>query len=93
MPSSTKTLNSLPCGTCSFPILIKEDIQVGQQIKCPSCDSINEVIAQEGIEIPKTVFWSLLTFGIGVILGPSIWALSQGGSEWLARKARERLAG
>jgi uncharacterized paraquat-inducible protein A len=90
MPTSVKTLTSLPCSVCNFPILIPEDIQEGQQIKCPSCGAIH--IAQNGITIPKTVFWSMITFAAGVLLGPAIWATTKGGSEWLAKKARERLA-
>ena len=88
---STETLNSLPCPVCKFPILIKEDTYEGQQIKCPSCGSINEAIAQ--VTIPTPVFVGIVFFGLGVLLGPSVWATTQGGSEWLARKARERLAG
>jgi hypothetical protein len=84
-----KTAN-IPCPVCGYPI--PAPLYVGEEVKCAWCNSISTAIEQEGVTIPKTVFWSLLTFGLGVLLGPAIWATTQGGSEWLARKARERLA-
>jgi hypothetical protein len=87
----TETLNSASCPVCKFPILIPEDASIGQQIKCPSCGAINEAIAENGVTIPTPVFVGFICFGVGVLLGPSFWATTQGGSEWLAKKARERL--
>lgn len=89
MPLATETLDSLSCPVCKFPILIKEDTYEGQQIKCPSCGSINEAIAQ--VTIPTPVFVGILCFGFGALLGPALWATTKGGAELLARKARERL--
>lgn len=90
MPPLTETLNSTPCPVCNYPS--KAPTYVGQQIKCPYCGTINEAIAQEGVTIPTPVFVGIIFFGLGVLLGPSVWATTQGGSEWLARKAKERLA-
>jgi len=79
---------SVPCAVCGFPI--PEPSYVGQQVKCPYCGSINEAIKQ-GITIPTPVFAGLLGFVFGVVLGPSLLASTKSGSEWLAKKARERL--
>lgn len=87
MPPS-ETLSSTPCPVCNYPI--QAPTHVGQQVKCPYCQSINEAIAQ--VTIPTPVFVGIICFGLGVLLGPSVWATTQGGSEWLAKKARERLA-
>lgn len=90
MPSSTATLESLPCSACKFPILIQENIREGQQIKCPSCGSINEVISQ-GVTIPTPVFVGLITFGLGVLLGPALLATTEAGQRWMQRQISERI--
>lgn len=77
------------CTACGYPL--QAPTEVGQQIKCPYCAAISEAIAQEGVTIPTPVFVGLICFGLGVVLGPSVIASTKGGSEWLARKARERL--
>ena len=89
MPLSSTETDSIPCPVCHYPI--REPTHVGEQVECLYCHSISEAILQEGITIPTTVFWSLITFGLGVLLGPSLIASTKGGSEWLARKARARL--
>lgn len=85
----TATLNSIPCPVCQYPI--REPTYIGEQVECLYCHSISEAIAQEGVTIPTPVFVGLICFGLGVVLGPSLIASTQAGSEWLARKARERL--
>jgi len=80
---------SVPCAVCSYPI--PEPSYVGQQVKCLYCGSINEAITEDGVTIPTSVFVGLICFGAGVLLGPSFWATTKGGSEWLAKKATERL--
>ena len=81
---------SIPCPVCKYPI--QAPTSVGQQVKCAYCGTISEAILQEGVTIPTPVFVGIICFGLGVVLGPSLIASTQGGSEWLARKARERLA-
>jgi len=78
---------SVPCAVCHFPI--QAPTYVGQQVKCPYCGSINEAITQ--VAIPTPVFVGLLTFGLGVLLGPALIASTQSGAEWLAKQARERI--
>lgn len=87
----TAILNSAPCRRCKFPILLQKDAHEGQQIKCPNCGTINEVVIAKGITIPTPVFVGILCFGAGVVLGPALIASTQSGAEWLAKKARERL--
>lgn len=87
---ATVTTDSLSCPVCSYPIPAPS--YVGQQVKCAYCGSISEAIAQDGVTIPTPVFVGLIAFGLGVVLGPSLIASTQAGSEWLARKARARLA-
>ena len=84
------TINSIPCPVCHYPI--REPTHVGEQVKCLYCGTVSEAILQEGVTIPTPVFVGIICFGLGVVLGPSLIASTQGGSEWLARKARERLA-
>jgi hypothetical protein len=88
---ATETLNSLSCPVCKFPIKVDDDISESQQIRCPSCGVISETIRQ--ITIPTGVFTFGLGVLIGVIFGPALIASTETGAEWLAKKARERLAG
>lgn len=81
--------DSIPCPVCKYPI--QAPTSIGQQVKCAYCGTISEAILQEGITIPTPVFVGIVCFGLGVVLGPSVWATTQGGSEWLAKKARERI--
>lgn len=85
----TATLNSTPCSICKFPILIPESAHEGQQIKCPSCGTIHEAIAQ--ITIPTPVFVGFLFFGLGVLLGPGLLATTAAGQSWMQRQIRERI--
>jgi len=80
---ATKTIGS--CGVCGYPLAAEVE---GQQVTCPMCSSINEAIAQEGITIPGTLFWSLIAFGVGVILGPALIASTAEGRRWLEEQAR-----
>ena len=84
-----ETLNSIPCPVCHYPI--QEPTHVGEQVKCLYCGTVSEAILQEGVTIPTPVFVGIICFGLGVVLGPSVWATTKGGSEWLARKASERI--
>ena len=83
----TATLNSVPCSNCSYPV--QAPTYVGQQVKCSYCSSINEAITQ--VTIPTPVFVGVVCFAAGVLLGPAFWVSTKAGSEWLAKRARERI--
>ena len=89
--SGNKTVSvaqsNVPCAVCSYPITLS---YVGEQVKCAYCGTINEAIAQ--VTIPTPVFASIISFAVGVLLGPALIASTKSGSEWLAKKARERLS-
>lgn len=71
------------CASCGYPIAG----EVGEEIPCPSCHSINQVIS-EGVTIPTPVIVGALFFVFGMFLGPSIIASSSGGKAWLEKRAR-----
>ena len=78
--------DSLPCSFCRYPVAAPT--YVGQEVRCSYCGGINKAIA---VEIPTPLFVGVLTFIAGVVLGPLVLVSTKTGSEWLARKARERL--
>jgi hypothetical protein len=84
----TETLESVPCPVCKYPI--PAPMQYGQMVKCPYCNAISRAVTQ--ITVPTPLFVGILSFIAGVILGPAVIASTQSGAEWLAKKARERLA-
>ncbi|MGQ9545920.1 MAG: hypothetical protein ACUVTR_01975 [Dehalococcoidia bacterium] len=90
MPTSTETLNTLPCPVCKFPILVRQHIREGQQIRCPSCGTISEAIAQ-GVTIPTSVFVGFICFGLGVLLGPALVATTAAGQRWMERMIKEHI--
>lgn len=79
---ATKTIGS--CAVCGYPLAAEVE---GQQVTCPMCTSVNEAVSQ-GITIPGTLFWSLIAFGAGVILGPALIASTAEGRNWLEKQAR-----
>lgn len=80
---ATKTLSA--CPVCGFPISAE---YAGQTVVCADCGT--NLIAQddEGVVIPKVLFWSLLSFGLGMFIGPALVATTKGGQEWLVKQAR-----
>jgi hypothetical protein len=74
------------CPVCKYPI--QGPTHIGEQVHCPSCSS--DFIAQD-VSIPGWLVGSLIGLGIGIFLGPSILASTEAGSQWLAKKARERM--
>ena len=77
-----KTIAS--CAECSYPIAAEH---VGERSTCPMCGTINQAIGQ-GITIPTTLFWSVLAFGLGVLVGPALIATTTEGRSWLEKQAR-----
>jgi len=76
------------CVTCGYPIAVE---YAGQQISCPYCGTINQVVSQ-GVTIPTWVFAGSIGLLAGVLLGPAIIGSTEGGARWLERQAREKLA-
>lgn len=78
---------SVPCPACNYPI--PAPTHVGEQAKCPYCNTVSEAIAQ--VTIPTPVFVGVIGFIVGALVGPAFWVSTEAGSQWLAKKARERL--
>jgi DNA-directed RNA polymerase subunit RPC12/RpoP len=73
------------CPICKYPI---GSVSAGQEVRCPYCSST--LIAQE-VSIPSWLLAGAVGLGFGIIFGPSILAATESGSQWLARKSRERI--
>jgi hypothetical protein len=43
------------------------------------------------VVIPTTLFVGVVSFIAGAFIGPALWVSTKAGSEWLARKAKERI--
>jgi len=43
------------------------------------------------VVIPTTLFVGVISFIAGAIVGPALWVSTKAGSEWLAKKAKERI--
>ena len=43
------------------------------------------------VVIPTTLFVGVISFIAGAFIGPALWVSTKAGSEWLARKAKERI--
>jgi len=43
------------------------------------------------VVIPTTLFVGVACFIAGAFVGPAFWVSTKAGSEWLARKAKERI--
>jgi|GEM_PF-1137335 len=82
------TTASIKCPVCSWPV--PDPGSVGAQVKCVYCGQVSESINQEVI-VPSWLFWLGIGLTVGTLLGPSILATTEAGSQYLARKARERM--
>lgn len=89
---------SSPCGTCGFPITAPTS--VGQIAKCPYCHTINKSI--NDITIPTSFVVGVITFTLGVLLGPALLSTmpelarrlssaTKRGQEYVSEQARKRL--
>jgi DNA-directed RNA polymerase subunit RPC12/RpoP len=74
------------CPICGYPI--GSSVSAGEEVHCPYCSGT--LIAQE-VSIPSWLLAGAVGLGIGVIFGPSILAATESGSQWLAKKSRERI--
>jgi len=43
------------------------------------------------VVIPTNLFVGVVCFIAGAFIGPALWVSTKAGSEWLARKAKERI--
>ena len=80
---ATKTISK--CAECGYPLAAEFE---GQQVTCPMCGASNEAVAQNGVTIPTPLFVGLLSFGLGMLLGPALIATTDEGRSWLEKQAR-----
>jgi uncharacterized paraquat-inducible protein A len=89
---------SSPCGICGFPITAPA--VEGQTAKCPYCGTINKAI--QDITIPTSFIVGVITFTLGVFLGPvllsampelarKLSSATKRGQEYLSEQTRKRL--
>ena len=71
------------CASCGYPLAAES---IGEITSCPMCGTVNEAI--QGVTIPTPLFVGLLSFGLGVLLGPALIATTATGREWLEERAR-----
>ncbi len=76
------------CPTCSYPVAASHS---GESVSCPYCSTKLEATIAQGVTIPTPVLVGVIAFALGVVLGPSVIASTEGGSRWLEKKARERI--
>lgn len=65
-----KTIAS--CAACGYPIAVNE---IGDQVACPNCHTINEAIS--GVTIPDFLFYLTLGAALGFVAGRSKIMASQ----------------
>lgn len=79
MPTLTK------CPVCGYPI---QASVAGETTVCSYCGQPLEAIAQNGVTIPTPLFVGLISFGLGMLLGPALVATTDEGRRWLEGQAR-----
>ena len=84
---STKTIAS--CAVCGYPIAAEFE---GQTVTCPMCGTVNEAVSS-GITIPTPLFVGIISFTLGVFLGPALIATTEEGRRWLEEQARGIIRG
>jgi len=57
---------------------------------------MSEISARDGpsigqVVIPTNLFIGIISFIAGAFVGPALWVSTKAGSEWLARKTKERI--
>ena len=72
------------CSECGYPIQANVE---GETAVCAYCGESLQAIAQ-GVTIPTSLFVGLITFGLGVLLGPALIATTAEGRGWLEKQAR-----
>jgi phage FluMu protein Com len=87
MPTQIET-GSIPCSACHYPV--QKPGYLGQQVKCPYCNTINEAIAQSTVTTPTAILIGIFSFIGGTVLGHAALISARGGSEYLTGKAEKR---
>lgn len=77
----SKTIAS--CPTCGYPILFHS---AGEITACANCSQQMESIS--GTISGMTVPWALVTFALGMLVGPILMASSGRGRSYLEKRAR-----
>ncbi len=72
------------CGSCGYPLAAEYE---GQEETCPMCSSINVAVSQ-GVTVPTPLFVGIITFALGVLIGPALIATTSEGRTWLEKQAR-----
>ena len=70
------------CSECGYPIQANAE---GETQVCAYC---GESLIAQGVTIPTPLFVGLLSFGLGMLLGPALIATTSGGRDWLEKQAR-----
>jgi len=78
------------CPSCGFPVMAEAE---GQTKVCAGCGekmiaTLSTLSRISQVNIPSPLFWGVLAFSAGVILGPSILASTNRGQAWLLHQAR-----
>ena len=76
------------CYSCGYPIGAAYG---GQEISCPMCGTENKAISGRIGGVGSTLLIFGIGLAIGIFAGPAIIASTEAGSQWLAKKARERI--
>jgi len=78
-----KSMNEIAdCPVCGYPIITTN---TGESLVCANCHA--NLIA-EGITIPTGLFWGLVAFGAGILLGPALLGSTESGRSWLAEHSK-----
>ena len=70
------------CSECGYPIQVNAE---GETTTCAYC---GEHLIAQGVTIPTSLFVGLISFGLGMLLGPSLVASTDAGKRWLEKQAR-----
>lgn len=73
------------CSECGFPIQANFE---GEATVCAYCGEELRAVITQGVIIPSTLFWGILAFGLGVLVGPALIASTSEGRTWLEKQAR-----
>ena len=83
---ATKTVSK--CPVCSFPMSAEYQ---GQTAICADCGA--NLIAENGVTIPTPIFIGVISFALGMFIGPALIASTSEGRTWLEKQARAKIRG
>lgn len=76
------------CPTCGYPLTAEYE---GQTAVCAYCGEKVEAVISQGVIIPTPLLVGVISFALGVLIGPGIIASTKAGQDWLVKQARERI--